>query len=732
MMAAVRCCSCCVVCITLPLLLLPPLSVSAEEGFPRLRRQAHDHEHDHDLEESYFAGIGNYLVDEELTAERANCDFAENHNENITLTQVNILISTLFARAGCEHRWNDCSECSDNFVNDLFNALNVDPEYGLSEDVFKKAAPLLLYALYNFDALCAAGPGGTNLDEEVVYGKLMSADVSGTNSTFSEGDLEEILHSISEDYTATTQAKCFDATSVFSATVENHEAGASHCEVSAVSGNVISRMLEGYCIGEASLPSTDDFTDVVFDSYGTDGVIHKEEFNQLLSELGIGGSAEYNAGAVQTEAPVVIGDGDLNRRRRRNVLVAAVGYKHRVERSVGASSNNASSVNMNVSETCYTGAELLDIHGIDHGSGLTESQYMQLCPSLIQQTLSGVCSQNENQTPTSTITNAEIWIYGNLAVITISLLSVVGALFVPCMSGFVYECATQTMMALAVSTLTGDALMHLIPQAIGLHAHGHHNHAFQGPLNPELAYVWKCLVIELAIYFFFLLERFSAITGCGHSHLRDHGQAHYLDHDAGMGMDSVKTPMKSCQGSAKVFDSSKSLVKVENGLEEKNRWTKGCGTVPLMIVLGDALHNFGDGLAIGAAFTISISAGLSTTIAMFCHELPHELGDLAVLLSQGMRLSTAVFWNFLSALTCIVGLWVGIPLAQHQNAAAWIFAATAGTFFYVGLVHMLPMLHSYNGKNKGLIFFLQNVGFLLGMGIILVIALYEDAINVSI
>ncbi|XP_030848888.1 zinc transporter ZIP12 [Strongylocentrotus purpuratus] len=716
----------------LSLLFLQSLLLSSsEEVLRRHRRQDHDHDHDHDgdLEEEYFAVVGNFLLDQEITAQRVLGDFEENHDQNFTSTQVAILVSTLFSRVGCENRVNNCSKCSDDFVTDLFTALNVDPAYGFSEDVFHEATPLLLYATFDLEAVCAAGAGGTDLGEETVFGELMSAGADGTNATLSEEDLEEILHTMSENYTATTQTTCFDVESVFTATVGDHEAGASEAEVHAIAELVVSNLLKGYCIGEATLPSPDDFVDAVFNSYATGGVIPEEELEHLLSELGIGGSSDEHDdhGDDADDDGDDHDDHDHRRRRHAEDTVPAVGYRHRVERAADEHDHGSHNDALNVSATCYTGEQLLDIHGVDHEAGMSEAQYTSMLPSLIQQILSGACSgQDDHEDPTNSYTDAEIWGYSNLAVLIISLLAVLGAAFIPCMSGFVYEAVLQTMMALAVATLTGDAVLHLIPQAVGLHAHDSsgHDHTVHGPANPELAYVWKCLAVEMAIYAFFLVERVSSLTSCcKHSHA--HG-------NRSINMQVSQTPIKGLQKTSKVSDSERNLTDAEDGDEKQSYCLKGCGTVPLMIVMGDALHNFGDGLAIGAAFTIGIPAGLSTTIAVFCHELPHELGDLAVLLNQGMRLSTAVFWNLLSACTCFVGLWVGIPLAQTQNAREWIFAATAGTFLYVGLVHMLPLLHAYKGERKGIIFCLQNFGFLLGILVILVIALYEDAISIAL
>ncbi|XP_067837837.1 zinc transporter ZIP6-like [Heptranchias perlo] len=159
----------------------------------------------------------------------------------------------------------------------------------------------------------------------------------------------------------------------------------------------------------------------------------------------------------------------------------------------------------------------------------------------------------------------------------------------------------------------------------------------------------------------------------------------------------------------------------------------GIATLAWMVIMGDGLHNFSDGLAIGAAFTGGLSSGLSTSVAVFCHELPHELGDFAVLLKAGMTVKQAVLYNVLSALLGYLGMIIGIAIGHYaENVSTWIFAATAGLFLYMALVDMVPeMLHGDAGDHDyshGAYFLLQNAGMLLGFGIMLLIAVFEHKI----
>ncbi|XP_056453073.1 zinc transporter ZIP6 isoform X3 [Gadus chalcogrammus] len=163
----------------------------------------------------------------------------------------------------------------------------------------------------------------------------------------------------------------------------------------------------------------------------------------------------------------------------------------------------------------------------------------------------------------------------------------------------------------------------------------------------------------------------------------------------------------------------------------------GVAALAWMVIMGDGLHNFSDGLAIGAAFSEGLSSGLSTSVAVFCHELPHELGDFAVLLKSGMTVRQAILYNVLSAMMAYLGMGVGIVIGHYaENVSMWIFALTAGLFMYVALVDMMPeMLHN-NAGEQGVghcgFFLLQNAGILLGFAIMLLIAVFEHKIQLDL
>eukprot|EP00069_Balaena_mysticetus_P013418 bmy_08118T0 len=160
------------------------------------------------------------------------------------------------------------------------------------------------------------------------------------------------------------------------------------------------------------------------------------------------------------------------------------------------------------------------------------------------------------------------------------------------------------------------------------------------------------------------------------------------------------------------------------------------GTIAWMITLSDALHNFIDGLAIGASCTLSLLQGLSTSIAILCEEFPHELGDFVILLNAGMSTRQALLFNFLSACSCYVGLAFGI-LVGNNFAPNIIFALAGGMFLYISLADMFPEMNDMlrekvTGRKTDFTFFMiQNAGMLTGFTAILLITMYAGEIELE-
>uniref|UniRef100_A0A3Q3BR37 Metal cation symporter ZIP14 n=1 Tax=Haplochromis burtoni TaxID=8153 RepID=A0A3Q3BR37_HAPBU len=141
-----------------------------------------------------------------------------------------------------------------------------------------------------------------------------------------------------------------------------------------------------------------------------------------------------------------------------------------------------------------------------------------------------------------------------------------------------------------------------------------------------------------------------------------------------------------------------------------------------MITLSDGLHNFIDGLAIGASFTASVFQGISTSVAILCEEFPHELGDFVILLNAGMSIQQALFFNFLSACCCYLGMGFGI-LAGNSFSPNWIFALAGG----------ILNQHRWDagGSSFLLTFGIQNAGLLTGFSIMVLLTTYSGQIQLG-
>lgn len=115
-----------------------------------------------------------------------------------------------------------------------------------------------------------------------------------------------------------------------------------------------------------------------------------------------------------------------------------------------------------------------------------------------------------------------------------------------------------------------------------------------------------------------------------------------------------------------------------------------------LILFSDAMHNFVDGVVIGAAFLASVPLGVATSLAVLTHEIPQEVGDFAILLDAGYGRRKAFGWNLLSSTTALVGgllAWGALHEAQHL--VPYLLALAAGGFIYVAAADLIPGLHKH-------------------------------------
>jgi zinc and cadmium transporter len=122
------------------------------------------------------------------------------------------------------------------------------------------------------------------------------------------------------------------------------------------------------------------------------------------------------------------------------------------------------------------------------------------------------------------------------------------------------------------------------------------------------------------------------------------------------------------------------------------------GTVGPLLLVGDAVHNFGDGIVIAVTFGVSVELGVAVSLAIIVHEVAQEVGDFAILLDAGYRPAKAFVWNTISGLSTLLG--AGLAMALAEEAGSWapyVMALATSTFLYIGMADLMPTLHRHVG-----------------------------------
>ena len=245
-----------------------------------------------------------------------------------------------------------------------------------------------------------------------------------------------------------------------------------------------------------------------------------------------------------------------------------------------------------------------------------------------------------------------------LATTVVSIVSLIGILTLA-LSKELLNKILLFLVALAVGGLMGGAFFHLIPESLHEFEHAGYGHEGAGLLF---------LFVVIGFCLFFAIEQFL--------HWHHH---HHVDHDC-----------KAC----------------------KKKKTK---PLAYLILIGDGVHNFIDGLVIAASFMVSPLTGVITTLAVALHEIPQEIGDFGVLVHSGFSRMKAVLFNFLSALTAVVGGVLGyLFLERVEGLILYLLPLAAGGFLYLAASDLIPEIKHGDKTTRMIANF---ACFLVGLGI---------------
>jgi len=131
-------------------------------------------------------------------------------------------------------------------------------------------------------------------------------------------------------------------------------------------------------------------------------------------------------------------------------------------------------------------------------------------------------------------------------------------------------------------------------------------------------------------------------------------------------------------------------------------------------LIGDGIHNFIDGMIIAASYILSYDLGVATTLAVIFHEIPQEIGDFGILVYGGFSRSKALAYNFVSALTAVVGALITYHLAYIQGIEHFLVPFAAGGFIYIAATDLMPELHKRNQAKESIA---QLLSVLAGIGL---------------
>lgn len=311
----------------------------------------------------------------------------------------------------------------------------------------------------------------------------------------------------------------------------------------------------------------------------------------------------------------------------------------------------------------------------------------------------------------------QVWGEALLSTVLISVAPFLILFVVPLDTATGNENFLKVLLSFASGGLLGDAFLHLIPHAIG--AANSHSHSHSHSPSHEHAHSIEDLSVGLWVLFgilaFLCVEKFVRYVKGGHGHT--HG----------------KPAVKKSKASDKESDSSDDEDDSDNIDYKKTKRVKrkssshaqqdDIAVAGYLNLAADFTHNFTDGLAIGASYLAGKHIGFITTITILFHEIPHEIGDFAILIQSGCSKGKAMKLQLVTAVGAISGTLVSLAAQGISDAATkWVLPFTAGGFIYIATVSVIPELLEDTSPKQTV---KEILALLLGVFMMVIIATFE-------
>ncbi|XP_029441040.1 zinc transporter SLC39A7 isoform X2 [Rhinatrema bivittatum] len=347
--------------------------------------------------------------------------------------------------------------------------------------------------------------------------------------------------------------------------------------------------------------------------------------------------------------------------------------------------------------------------------------------------------QSQQQTRREKLDAMELWSHAIGATLLISAAPFLILFLIPVESNTSkHQSLLKLLLSFASGGLLGDAFLHLIPHALEPHSHQEekadqshtemshgHGHSHEGHDHFQMMSVG--LWVLAGIVAFLMVEKFVRHVKGGHGHGHSHVplpatkvSSEEEDDDSGEG-ERMESKGEGIRKRKKRNEPEKPKKQIQKKpVEAVGSDMKVSGYLNLA---ADFTHNFTDGLAIGASFLVSTNVGIITTATILLHEVPHEIGDFAILVQSGCSKRKAMMLQLITAVGALAGTTCSL-LAEGigEAATAWILPFTAGGFIYVATVSVIPELLQDSKPFQSL---LEILGLLFGVGMMVLIALYE-------